>query len=131
MNTDKEYESIRDSIATFVEGLRLLDYPTISKIFHQDALSFGVRNGAITFVERDHWKEMRERELAEDAYDPNNQAWFEILSIERYGNAASVIVEIAFTTDPVDYIDLYHMLKTDDGWKIVNKIYHHIKKKKR
>ena len=60
-----------------------------------------------------------------------NQAWFEILSIKRYGNAASVIVELAFTTDPVDYIDLYHMLKTDDGWKIVNKIYHHLEKKKR
>lgn len=131
MKSDREYEYIRESIATFVEGLRTLDYPTISKIFHKDALSFGVRNGTISFVRRDHWQTMREQELAEGAYDPENQAWFQILSIERYGNAASVIIELAFSTDPVDYIDLYHMLKTEQGWKIVNKIFHHIAKKKR
>ena len=131
MNSDEEYEAIRQSITTFVEGLRILDYPTISKIFHTNALSFGVHAGSISFVQRNHWKAMRERELADGTYDPENKAWFEILSIQRYGNAASVIVELAFSTDPVDYIDLYHMLKTDDGWKIVSKIYHHLEKKKR
>jgi hypothetical protein len=131
MKSDKEQELIQESIATFVEGLRILDYPTISKIFHKDARSFGVRNGAISFVRRDHWQEMQEQELAEGTYDPENQAWFQILSIERYGKAASVIIELTFSTDPVDYIDLYHMLKTDEGWKIVNKIFHHIAKKKR
>ncbi|MFX1540734.1 MAG: nuclear transport factor 2 family protein [Promethearchaeota archaeon] len=129
--SDPEYENIHNSIATFVEGLRTLDYATISQIFYEDGLSLGVRNGQISYVRRDHWKEMRDRELAEGIDNTDNVAWFEIKSFERFGNAASVVIELSFTSDPFDYIDLYHMLKTDDGWKIVNKIYHHIEKKKR
>ncbi len=129
--SDPEYKNIHKSIATFVEGLRTLDYSKISKIFYQDGLSIGVRNGQISYVRREHWREMRDRELAEGIDNTDNVAWFEIKSLERFGNAASVVIELSFTSDLVDYIDLYHMLKTDDGWKIVNKIYHHIEKKKR
>ena len=129
--SDPEYENIHKSIATFVEGLRTLDYATISRIFYEDGLSIGVQNGQISYVRRDHWKEMRDREFAEGIDNTDNVAWFEIKAFERFGNAASVVIELSFSSDPVDYIDLYHMLKTDDGWKIVNKIYHHIEKKKR
>ncbi|MFW9985867.1 MAG: nuclear transport factor 2 family protein [Candidatus Odinarchaeota archaeon] len=129
--SDPEYENIHKSIATFVEGLRTLDYATISQIFFEDGLSLGVRNGQISYVRRDHWKEMRDQEVAAGIDNTDNVAWFEIKSFERFGNAASVVIELSFTSDPFDYIDLYHMLKTDDGWKIVNKIYHHIEKKKR
>ena len=117
-----ELDNIHEAIATFVEGLRTLDYDMISQIFHSDARSFGLREQKATFVERYHWKEMGDRDRKEGWTPDGNESYFEIQSVNISGHLATVVVQLGFTDNPVDYIDMYNMLKTSDGWIIVNKI---------
>ncbi|MHA2232994.1 MAG: hypothetical protein ACXAB4_10920, partial [Candidatus Hodarchaeales archaeon] len=59
-----EVENIQKSLDTFVEGIRLLDYELISEIFFDKGLSCCSSKDEITYVGRDHWKEMAEQAIA-------------------------------------------------------------------
>lgn len=45
-----------------------------------------------------------------------------ISNIQVYGTAASARLELMYSTHT--YIDFMNLLKTREGWKIVNKIFH-------
>ena len=127
-----EEEEIRKTLEMFFDGLRTLDYDKISETFYGEGLSIGVSRGQgqISHVLRDHWKEMGERERAKGRDFSKPTVHWKIRSLNIIGNAASVIIDLAFGTRSEAgekiterYIDLYHMLKTRDKWVIVNKIY--------
>ena len=42
-----------------------------------------------------------------------------------------MVVQLRFTDDPVDYIDMHNMPKTGDEWVIVNKIGRAIEKQEK
>ncbi|MFX0061696.1 MAG: nuclear transport factor 2 family protein [Candidatus Hermodarchaeota archaeon] len=121
-----EEENIRKTLNKFVEGLRTLDYDKISETFYAEGQSIGVRNEQISYVLRDHWKEMRDQAKAEGKKYIDDAARYEIKSLEIIGNAVSVIVELFFMNNnevTERYTDFFHMLKTGGKWIIVNKIY--------
>ncbi len=123
MNTS-EIENIQKSLDIFVKGLNLLDYDKISEIFFEKGLSCGALKGEISYVFRDHWKTMAEQAKKEDI-EPTTGT-YTIKSLNIIGNAASVIIDLIFRTEDKiteRYIDFYHMLKVNDTWRIVNKIY--------
>ena len=123
---NKEEENIRESLSIFIEGLRTLDYDKISEIFFEDGLSIGLRNGEISYVARDHWKDMRDQIIKAGKNPVDEWARFDIRSLEIIHNAASVIVDMSFGDGNVTkekYVDFFHMLKVDNKWRIVNKIY--------
>jgi hypothetical protein len=122
----KDEDNIKRTLETFVDGLRTLNYDKISEVFYEDGLSIGLQNGEISWVARDHWREMREQIVKAGKNPVDEWGRFEIQSLEIVGNAASVIVNIQFGDGEVikeKYVDFYHMLKVDDKWRIVNKIY--------
>jgi len=125
MNSSEEL-NIRKTLDLFIEGLRTLDYNKISETFYAEGQSIGVRNEQISYVLRDHWKEMKDRSKAEGKKYIDDAARYEIKSLQIIGNAASVIVELFFVNNnevTERYTDFFHMLKTDGKWIIVNKIY--------
>ena len=93
-----EEEEIRKTLATFFDGLRTLDYDKISETFYGEGLSIGVSRdqGQISHVLRDHWKAMGERERAKGDDFSNATAHWKIRSLNIIGNAASVIIDLAF-----------------------------------
>ncbi len=121
-----EVENIQKSLDIFVEGLRLLDYNKISEIFFEKALSCGSVKGVVQYVYRDHWKEMAKQAKAKGEDFESSTASYTIESLNIIGNAASVIINLTFRTEnkiTEKYIDFYHMLKVEDKWYIVNKIF--------
>lgn len=121
-----EVENIQKSLDKFVEGLRLLDYGMISEIFFDKGLSCCSLKGEVSYVVRDHWKEMAEQAIARGEETESEIGGYAIKSLNIIGNAASVIIDLYFgTKDKITerYIDFYHMLKADDTWYIVNKIF--------
>jgi hypothetical protein len=123
---DSEIKKIQKSLDTFVEGLRVLDYEKISEIFYEKGISSGVMNDKIGHVYRDHWREMKEQKTAKGEEYIDKTATYKIRSINIIRNAASVIIDIIFTTKDdkiTKYVDFYHMLKEKDKWIIVNKIF--------
>ncbi|MFX0172244.1 MAG: nuclear transport factor 2 family protein [Candidatus Hodarchaeota archaeon] len=123
---ESEVMSIQQSLDIFVEGLRKLDYNLISKIFFKDGLSCCSRNSKISYVVRDHWREMAEQRIANGKNPESSTASYSIRSLNIIGNAASVIIDLSFgskTEITERYIDFYHMVKVTDKWVIVNKIF--------
>jgi hypothetical protein len=121
-----EEENIRKTLEIFVKGLGTLDYDKISQAFYKQGQSIGVTEGQIQYVLRDHWKDMGEQARAEGKDDSNATAQYEIKSLQVIGNAAAVIVDLAFgTEDEITerYTDFLHMLRVGEKWVIVNKIY--------
>ncbi|MGY5854943.1 MAG: nuclear transport factor 2 family protein [Candidatus Thorarchaeota archaeon] len=121
-----EEDEIKHALEVFIEGLRTLDYDKISEIFYEDGMSIGLRNGEITWVARNHWREMREQIIKAGQNPVDEWARFEIRSLEIIHNAASVIVDMWFgdgDTTKERYVDFFHMLKVGEKWRIVNKIY--------
>ncbi|MFX0142341.1 MAG: nuclear transport factor 2 family protein, partial [Candidatus Hodarchaeota archaeon] len=56
----------------------------------------------------------------------SSTANYNIKSLNIIGNAASVIIDLTFGTGEKiteRYIDFYHMLKVENKWFIVNKIF--------
>ena len=121
-----EIENIQKSLDIFVEGIRLLAYDKISEIFFDKGISCGVFQDQINYVYRDHWKEMREDAIAKGEEYISQNASYTIKSLNIIGNAASVIINLTFGTEnkiTERYIDFYHMLKVNNKWVIVNKIF--------
>jgi len=121
-----EVVNIQKSLDKFVDGLRLLDYKKISEIFFEKGLSCASVKGNIQYVYRDHWKEMAKQAKAKGEDFESSTAHYAIKSLNIVGNAASVIIDLTFGTgDKITekYIDFYHMLKVQDNWCIVNKIF--------
>ncbi|NHJ33662.1 MAG: nuclear transport factor 2 family protein [Asgard group archaeon] len=121
-----EYENILKTIDTFVEGIRVMDYDLISEAFFEHGLSCGSIKGKLNYVYRDHWKEMREEMIAKGEELVSEKANYSIRSMNIVGNAASVIMDLTFgTKDKIQerYVEFFHLLKIDDKWLIVNKIF--------
>ena len=124
MTTDED--DIKRALEIFVEGLRTLDYDKISEVFYEDGMSIGLRNGKLSWVKRDHWRDMREQIIKAGKNPVDEWGRFKIRSLEIMGNAASVIVDLRFGDGDVTkekYVDFFHMLKVGDKWRIVGKIY--------
>ncbi|MFX0061693.1 MAG: nuclear transport factor 2 family protein [Candidatus Hermodarchaeota archaeon] len=125
MNSSEEL-NIRKTLDLFIEGLRTLDYGTISEAFYEDGKSMCAPRGEIRFVLRDHWKEMADQARAKGKKFSNDTAYYEIRSLEIIGNAASIIIDVVIKRENEKterFTDFYHMLKTKNKWVIVNKIF--------
>ena len=122
----KDEDNIKRTLEIFVDGLRTLDYDKISEVFYEDGLSIGLRNGELSWVVRDHWREMRDQIIKSGKNPVDEWSRFRIRSLEIVGNAASVIVDMWFGDGDVTkekYVDFFHLLKAGDKWQIVGKIY--------
>ena len=117
-----EIEGVAKAVADFVNALKLLDYDEISRVFFQDGRSYTVSKDEIIFVERDHWREMRENRLKEGKSPESQTSYYEIKSVNVVDPMASVVVQIGFNDDPVDFLDMYLLLREGDQWRIVGKI---------
>ena len=121
-----EEKNIRMALDQFIEGLRTLDYVKISNRFYEHGLSIGVSNDEISYVLRDHWKEMKDQKEAVGEKYIDDEAQYKIEFLKILGNAATVIVELSFINNnkiTEKYTDFFHMLKVQEKWIIVNKIY--------
>ena len=117
-----EIEGVTKAVADFVEALKLLDYDKISQVFHRNGRSYTARKNEIIHVEREHWRVMRENRLKEGKSPESETSYYEIKSVNVVDPLASVVVQIGFNDDPVDFLDMYLLLREDDRWRIVSKI---------
>ena len=115
--TGTEENAVRQTVNTYLHGLKFNDVESFKKAFHPSAKLFFVRkNGELGELTQEQWY----RGFASSAgkEEPGD---LRIASLEITGQAASVkVVEIYADSTYTDYISL---LKLADGWKIVNKIY--------
>ncbi|KAA3616844.1 MAG: hypothetical protein D8M58_17740 [Calditrichaeota bacterium] len=111
----RDKEVINETIKIYIEGQRTDNQELIKKVFHSDAnlkfISIRDNEYKIISIERylTFFSNKKEREFEEN-----------IFYIDIVGTAANVKLSLKYET--FQYTHYMNMLKTGEGWKIVNKI---------
>lgn len=101
-----------------------LDPDAMERSFHKDFAIYSANGNEISKYPIAQWVEsVRKRKGSED-FDPTQNKWeHTFASVDITGNSAAVKVELHRKGTHV-YTDYLSLLKFDDGWKIVAKVYH-------
>jgi len=125
-NDKKEIETIKKVITTaYQDGL--LNEGDVKKIdegFHPDFQMLGVLNGEMFRYSISDWKAANEKKLQEGTLPKKDKdkVTIKIPMVDIAGTAAVAKIEF-FVDGKMKFIDYQSLIKFEDGWKIVAKIY--------
>lgn len=107
---------IEKTVSYYLEGGTNNDFETLKKAFHQ--------NATMKFVTNDGYKEVNALEFFKKGIKPGpkQNRKTSIVSVDITGTAASAKLKIAY--DTFNFIDYMNLLKIDDEWKVVGKIFY-------
>jgi hypothetical protein len=117
----KDLEGIRNTVDDYFLGMYHSDTDRLAKAFHSDTFLSGYFQGNFSRFSVTDWLEMVGKTEAPaeqgEAFDMN------IVSIDMKENVAVVKVRDLYLG--LWFTDYLTLIKMDDGWKIVNKSFHH------
>jgi len=101
-----------------------LDTKAMRKGFHPEFAIFSAKGNDISRYPIDTWvKGIETRKQAADFDASRSKMDCKIVSIDVTGGCAAVKIEMSKNGNKI-YTDYLSLLKFDDGWKIVAKVYH-------
>ncbi len=114
-HSSDEYAAITKTLNYYIEGGTNRDSATFAKAFMLD--------GQMIFMHQDTVKILPLKDFV-GGMKPGEKLnrVCRITNIQIYGNAATARLELVYPTHT--FIDFMNMLKTNEGWKIVNKIFY-------
>lgn len=122
LTNDKELAKVKEAVNYYGDGTVKRDYDHLAKGWHKDCQMFGLnQEGKLAIYDLSFWKEG----LAKPIEDPEYKRTFEILNIDIHGTAASAKVKTIVNSSKgkIIFMDYLNLLKIDDKWWIVNKIF--------
>jgi Putative lumazine-binding len=114
----QEFNAIVEVLNKYSEGGAKADSALMKPAFHERATIFGVENGNLAGGPIQGLYD-----TIDTAFRPSPEAKAAIVGIDIVGAAASARVD----TDNISgyrFTDFFNLLKVDDRWTIVSKIYH-------
>lgn len=121
-----EEEAIKETILTgYVHGaFNELDPDAMGKTFHEEFAIFSTDGQNLRRYPIAVWRENVTNQKNDPNFDPANNVWEHKFSeVDVSGNSAMVKLELYNEGEHV-YTDYLSLLKFDDGWKIVAKVYY-------
>ena len=120
-----DIQRIRQTVQLYFEGMYHSDVDKLRKAFHPAAVLMGYYSGALAHIPLENWLEMV---AARPAPAQNGEAYnMRLVSLDLTENAAAVKVKDWYLG--LWFTDYLSLLKIEDKWVIVNKIFHHEPKK--
>src|SRR5580765_1504443 len=108
---------VRQTVETYLHGLKFNDVASLKKAFYPEAKLFFVKkDGQLGQLTQEQWYKGFEASAGKE-----EKGDLRIVSVDVTGNAASV--KVLETYDNAIYTDYLSLLKWNGEWKIVNKIY--------
>lgn len=112
--TTDDLAAITKTLNYYIEGGTNRDSATVAKAFMTDGQMIGMRNDTLRIVPlKDYVANVKPGDKVKRSC--------RIASIQVAGTAASARVELVY--EEFMFIDFMNLVKTKDGWKIVNKIF--------
>lgn len=123
--SDKQSDKTNDTkailavIDTYIEGLRTGRVDLLKKCFHKDAIMYGYSiQNKITEGSVQHLYDLIEKHGALEKVASKNRV------LHQTSNTASVLAELETTSSHENSTDYLSMMKINDEWKIISKVYH-------
>ncbi len=114
-------QSIRQTVQLYFDGMYHSDIEKLKKAFHPTASLMGYFSGSLTYIPLEKWLEMV---AARPSPAKNGEEYnMRLVSMDLTENVAMVKVRDLYLG--LWFTDYLSLLKIDDDWLIVNKIFHH------
>lgn len=124
---DEEEETVKDVIVKgYVNGaFNGLDPDAMAVTFHKDFAIFSPgKNGEIRRYPIANWIEGTKKQKADPNFDASKNVWdHKFSSVDITGKSAAVKLEL-YNEGKHVYTDYLSLLKFEEGWKVVAKVYH-------
>ncbi|MBI4765479.1 MAG: nuclear transport factor 2 family protein [Deltaproteobacteria bacterium] len=122
MNDDMvDMQRIRQTVQLYFEGMYHSDVDKLRKAFHPGAVLMGYYSGNLAHIPLEKWLEMV---AARPAPAKNGEEYnMRLVSLDLTENVAAVKVRDLYLG--LWFTDYLSLLKIEDEWVIVNKIFHH------
>lgn len=124
---DHNHEAIKEVLKTgYIHGaFNELNPEAMKETFHEDFAIFSPgKEGKINRYPIANWVEGTKKRKADPNFDPEKNKWeHKFVRVDVTGNAAHVELELSRNGKLV-YTDYLSLLKFDDQWKVVAKVYH-------
>ena len=120
MPSPNDYASVRTVIDNYIKGSYTADTDLLKRCFHPNAVMSGYYRGDLDIGSPQPFFDQLESELSPKSSSEDYQA--EISFIHIVGCMASV----GLGEDNLlgtNYVNHFHLLKIDDQWRIISKIY--------
>ena len=121
MDTGDAFGQIAKVIQNFFTGMHYGDTNRLREAFHPDAFLWGYYMGEFYRQSVDDW--MQELAGMGKPSDSGETLDMRIVAADVTGRTATV--KTATLYQGLRFTDYLTLVKFDDGWKIVNKAYHH------
>jgi hypothetical protein len=119
-------EDVKEAVLTgYVHGaFNELNPDAMASTFYKDFAIFSTDGQNLRKYPIANWLESVKRQKSNPDFKPEENVWTpEFQSVDVNGNAAAVKLDLHHDGELV-YTDYLSLLKFDDGWKIVAKVYH-------
>ena len=108
---------VRQTVETYLHGLKFNDVPSLKKVFYPEAkLLFVKKDGTLGQLTQEQWYKGFEASAGKE-----DEGELTVVATDITGKAASVKVREVYPTSV--YTDYVSLLKLGTQWKIVNKVY--------
>lgn len=114
----KEYEEVINTIAKYIEALRVGSVAMLTDSFHKDSVAYGTVNGQLVGGASNPTADF----IRNYGKSPDIEAHVDVLDI----TPTTAVVRIVSEKDAVgsDCIEYQTLIKLDKGWAIVAKVFH-------
>ena len=121
MNNHVESEAVRKVIQDYIDGTYNADTGKLKRVFHEKAVMNGYIGTDLIIGDPSPFIE----DIASSASmrSQNDPYHAEIESINIEGSVASVVLSETGFRGEVSMVDFFHLIKTDEGWFIISKLF--------
>ena len=114
----KDFEDVVATVAKYVEGLRVGSVANLAQAFHNDAVMYGLTNGEVLGGPIKNLYDFVEK----NGTAPDIKTRLDVLAI----TPTTAVVRVDMENDAIgaDYTDFHTLIKHDDTWHIIAKVYH-------
>ena len=120
MPSPNDYASVRTVIESYIEGSYNADTDLLKRCFHPDALMSGYYRGDLEIGSPQTFFDQLDSEPSSKSSGEDYRAEISFIHIAEGMASAGVVEDNLLGTN---YVNHFHLLKIDDQWSIVSKIY--------
>ena len=114
--------AIGDTVQRYLDGLHRSDTTLLAGVFHPQAIYATATDGALTRLTMDEYLPIvAARESPASRHEPRRDR---VESIELAG-PVTALARVRCAIGPKHFTDLLTLLKVDDRWQIIAKVFHH------
>ena len=117
--SEESFEEVKKIMDIYIKSVKTLDFELMCSVAHKDGRIF-IGNTSTSKNLHDHWADDNRRFTPERKEEMKKKMKVKLLSLQVDGSIASAKIRMG------GWIDYHNLVKTPEGWKIINKVSHQV-----